>query len=726
VLLKTSGNSTDFTVTASPGWLSVQPSSGTITPARPQTLAVYVDPLRVPAGPHSGSIVISGGGGSVAVQVTVAVAGAGGEVGTGGGLTASPLSVTMRSAPASAVVVREQVVLSSDGALPFTAFPTTASGGDWLNVTQGRGSAPTTLYIQATARALLEGSYSGTVVVSTARGVLLIPVTLDVGTASPGNVHVSPASLDVSGSSDCTGLWVRSLYVTNPTGQPTAFTAEIPLGADWISISQTSGITPATIDVTVDLSKTTNGVSAAPITIVASDGFRQRVWATTRLNSPGWVPGPYSMEFTAAAGGTAPAQKLMAIRYDLTPFVFSAWTSVSTENSWLSVTPDSTVSPGPVSVSASASGLSPGTYEGRILCLQDVFGFSLPVMFTVTPTANVTVAPESLAFEAAAGATSIPARTLDIGISVGRVSFTVATVTSSGGDWLQVTPASGLTPGKVTVAANPAGLVAGTYSGTVIVDVAGATNSPRKVVVTLTITPGPPVITAVLNAAAGTSGFLSAGTIGSIYGRALGPEAAVFPRVSEGGLAPGQVGQVRVLIDDIPAVVLYAQSRQINFVVPWLLAGRTVVHAEVEYESRRSAPVQIQLYEASPAIFSLDGSGLGQGAILNQDGSVNGTGNPGEGGAVVMIFATGMGRTEPESADGAIPVETLPRPVLPVSVLVGATEAEVLYAGAAPYLVSGTMQVNARIPRNLLPGSYALTLRVGRFSSRSGITIAVK
>jgi uncharacterized protein (TIGR03437 family) len=36
------------------------------------------------------------------------------------------------------------------------------------------------------------------------------------------------------------------------------------------------------------------------------------------------------------------------------------------------------------------------------------------------------------------------------------------------------------------------------------------------------------------------------------------------------------------------------------------------------------------------------------------------------------------------------------------------------------------MQINVRIPAGLQAGSYALTLRIGRFSSQVGVTIAVR
>ena len=58
-------------------------------------------------------------------------------------------------------------------------------------------------------------------------------------------------------------------------------------------------------------------------------------------------------------------------------------------------------------------------------------------------------------------------------------------------------------------------------------------------------------------------------------------------------------------------------------------------------------------------------------------------------------------------------------PVLPVSVSLISGQslpAEVLYAGAAPGMVAGMMQVNFRIPLNAGPGSYSgIEMHVGDF-----------
>jgi len=64
--------------------------------------------------------------------------------------------------------------------------------------------------------------------------------------------------------------------------------------------------------------------------------------------------------------------------------------------------------------------------------------------------------------------------------------------------------------------------------------------------------------------------------------------------------------------------------------------------------------------------------------------------------------------------------------VLPVSVTMGTQSLQLLYAGAAPGLLSGALQVNVLIPDNLVPAPqpnvmdyYPTVLRVGYGQSLS-------
>jgi uncharacterized protein (TIGR03437 family) len=56
-----------------------------------------------------------------------------------------------------------------------------------------------------------------------------------------------------------------------------------------------------------------------------------------------------------------------------------------------------------------------------------------------------------------------------------------------------------------------------------------------------------------------------------------------------------------------------------------------------------SNPVTVALAPASPGLFSADGSGFGQGYILNDDGTLNTPSNPAKPKDRITIYATGVG-----------------------------------------------------------------------------------
>jgi len=65
-------------------------------------------------------------------------------------------------------------------------------------------------------------------------------------------------------------------------------------------------------------------------------------------------------------------------------------------------------------------------------------------------------------------------------------------------------------------------------------------------------------------------------------------------------------------------------------------------------------------------------------------------------------------------------------PIQPVSVTIGGQQAEVLYAGSAPALIAGALQVNAKIPSTVAHGAVPVVLSIGLASSGSNVTIAVQ
>jgi uncharacterized protein (TIGR03437 family) len=93
----------------------------------------------------------------------------------------------------------------------------------------------------------------------------------------------------------------------------------------------------------------------------------------------------------------------------------------------------------------------------------------------------------------------------------------------------------------------------------------------------------------------------------------------------------------------------------------------------------------------------------------------------------VVIFATGEGQTSPLGVDGQLANSVpLPAPVLRVSPAVNNVPADVLYAGAAPTLVAGLLQVNLRIPPGVPSGNLPVALQIGNGVSQAGVTVAVQ
>jgi uncharacterized protein (TIGR03437 family) len=190
-------------------------------------------------------------------------------------------------------------------------------------------------------------------------------------------------------------------------------------------------------------------------------------------------------------------------------------------------------------------------------------------------------------------------------------------------------------------------------------------------------------------------------------------------------------GETRVWFDGIAAPVVYSIKGQVGAVVPYEVGQRTTTEVAVEYRGVRSAPVTLAVVESAPALFTLDSSGHGQAAMLNETGCCNSVRNPAARGSVVALYATGEGQTDPPGTTGLFSAyaktSEYPAPRQTVRVTVGGVPAEILFAGEAPHTVAGLLQVNFRIPANApLGDAVPLVLSVGGSRSRDDVTMAVR
>jgi uncharacterized protein (TIGR03437 family) len=292
---------------------------------------------------------------------------------------------------------------------------------------------------------------------------------------------------------------------------------------------------------------------------------------------------------------------------------------------------------------------------------------------------------------------------------------------------MTVSPASGNTPATLAVSVTPTGFAAGTYTGRIVISSPNASASVT-VPVTLVVSAIPkPVISAVANAANYSSGAVSPGENIVIFGSGVGPATLANGVVANNAFTTN-AGNTRVLFDNVAAPIIYASAGQTSVMVPYGVFGRTTTNIVVEYSGVQSTALTYNVALSSPGVYTLNQQGTGPGAILNQDGvTVNSVTNPEKRGNVIAIYMTGEGQTNPQGVDGAIipaVASALKKPLLPVTVTIGGVDAVVQYAGSAPGLVSGVMQVNVTIPATAPTGTVPVVVTVGTAKSQSGTSAA--
>jgi uncharacterized protein (TIGR03437 family) len=215
------------------------------------------------------------------------------------------------------------------------------------------------------------------------------------------------------------------------------------------------------------------------------------------------------------------------------------------------------------------------------------------------------------------------------------------------------------------------------------------------------------------------------GEIVSIFGN-FGPAAPVFAD-SESGSFPVSLADTQVFFDNTPAPILAVTQGQANVVVPSTVGGAGSTLIRVTYKGAPAGSLGISVTPTMPALFTLAQNGQGQIAARNQDNSVNSSSNPAPHGSVIQLFATGGGAWGRTLPDGQVAGADLVHPAAPVYVRVGKLPAQVIYAGTAPTLVNGVLQVNAQLPDDLLGGpAVPIQLIAGDYASPPGTTIAVQ
>jgi uncharacterized protein (TIGR03437 family) len=491
-------------------WLFAGPVSGaTVGTPGSAGIQLGVVPTNLPLGLYNATVLISVSGQTLSVPVTL-------NVGNAPTATLAPSQVNFSYQTGTSIPGPQLVSINTLNGVsaPFTANATTNQGSGWLSVSPTSAQAPGVIAITVNPQALAPGSYSGTVNVSISGSQvpITLPVTLTVSSAPVLRLSPTNATFNYQVGGSVPAGQGQNVEVTS-SGSPVQFSVasqvSTPFGGSWLSVSQNSSTTPATVSIQINASNLSAGTYAGTVSFTAANQAPLTIPVTVNVSSNAlFNAAPPQLNFSSPVNGTTNPQNLsitttgQALQFQPTVVTMNGGTQ------WLQVSPGNFgQTPANLQVTTQPAGLPEGTYFGAVVITSAQQGTAanspliIPVVLTVgsggggTGGTALSITPTSLTFTQIFGGGTPQAQTLNIGSTGNLLGYTLNTSTLNGGSWLSVSPTTGTTPGTAQVQVSAASLALGSYSGSVIVTANGASNTPQVVPITLNVITAP-VVTA--------------------------------------------------------------------------------------------------------------------------------------------------------------------------------------------------------------------------------------
>ncbi len=751
----TQANSLAFTASAasSGNWLSVSPASGNA----PATIFVTINPSSLAPGPYQGTVTVTAPAASppsqtFTVLLTVLAAGSPAVA-----VTTKSLSYSFVQGAQQAEQQTVPIGNSGSGTLLYQASASTSSGGNWLSVTQDGSGAmlvtPDLLTVTVNPGALAVGTYTGLITI-TANATVTIPVTVTVS-AVQQSIALTENALTFTAVAGGGTVPSQTFGIVNAGAgvMDWSVSSSVTDTSDWLSASPSFGNTDAAsrtvplVVVSVNPANLAAGQYSGQVQMRSASANNSPEYVSVILSvlpsgsNPGAVVLPEGLIFTQAVGGAAPGSQTITVS-NLTGSAETFATQAATTDgaNWLSVTLASgTVTPTQtttLTVNIRGTGLAAGTRQGIVtLFFEDGSVRTVNVVY-VLAAGGVTsqrTSPGHPVPQLSTGSCT-PTKLLPLLTSLGA-QFTVPaawpnTLEAQVVDDCGNPQVSGTVVASFTNSDPPVPLISlrnGNWTGTWQVTNNNVSNvsvtvnadNPSLGISGTTSVSGSlqnsvnaPVIAAggVFNAASyAPSAPLAPGSMISIFGSNLANGTTPvnsFP-------LPEQLSGTLVTIGGEPAPLLYAGAGQLNAVVPFGLAVNTNTQVIVRQGNAYTAPVPITLAAANPAIFTSSGSGAGQGIIIRPDGNYAQPGTPAQAGDELLIYAAGLGVTNPQATD-ADPATTSPLLYAAgtATMTIGGQPARVDFAGLAPGF-AGLYQINAAVPAGVHGNTLPVVLSVG-------------
>jgi uncharacterized protein (TIGR03437 family) len=208
---------------------------------------------------------------------------------------------------------------------------------------------------------------------------------------------------------------------------------------------------------------------------------------------------------------------------------------------------------------------------------------------------------------------------------------------------------------------------------------------------------------------------LTRGEVAVIFGTNLSSGTLLASTVP----LPTNMGGVQVTVGGVFAPLYFVSPLQIDFQVPYEVPLNGNTSVVVIQNGTPSAAVAVTTAEYAPAIFTYPRtSDVIDPVIVHVDNSLVTPSSPATAGETLVMYSTGAATFDIAPVTGAGgPSSPAANTVVPATVMVGTSSANVQFSGLAPTLV-GVVQVNFVLPSPLPAGAtLPLTLSFGAAAS---------
>ena len=602
-LSNTGGGQITWQATATQPWLLVSPNSGTLSYNQKMSVEVASDRSNLNVGTYSAGLVFTSNTGQATLPVKMIVTQL--QPGHEAVLNLTPAVLSFTGTDGATNPLSQVVTVSNPGVLPlqWSATSVTNDGSSWLSAYPLSGTvdknSSQSVAISVNTSAMLPGVYSGSLtfvsqnVVAATNSPQTIYVSLLV--TPQCSIQISPSGLTFAGTYLQPSLTTKVVNLGVSQGCSTALPWKAAVttssGGNWLSMTQTRGVTPANPVVSVDSQGLKPGSYSGSINFNWTGGTQNLpvTFTVGQTTTAIVAAAPDTIAFNGIIGQNVPLTQAVTITNSGSgTLTWHASAVTASGGNWLGIShvTTGTIAPNlstPVTVTANLLGtLTAGTYTGTITITgTDSNGLravgsplSIPVSFIVQAPLCILQAPSVTAetFTAEFGSNA-GAQAFTVGVTgncKGKVTITPTATIGSRTDLLAVSPASATVASGAsthfTVSVKSAGLAIGKYTGSIslaeVNSVGVLSGNPPAIGITLKVLAKPALTAgpgaAVINVSAGTISLPiiinnSGGSTSALnWTAALDPDAPNYfslPTASGTNLVGGTTTSIGVIVN---------------------------------------------------------------------------------------------------------------------------------------------------------------------------------